>query len=56
MNPSLGSIASLLAATVSEIITGNTRSGVWNITNRKSWRLKHGLLVPYVSTFLIFDL
>jgi hypothetical protein len=54
MNPSLGSVASLLAATVSEILTGNTRSGVWNITNRKSWKLKHGPLVSYVSTFLFF--
>jgi hypothetical protein len=55
MNPSLGSVASLLAATVSEIMTGNTRSGVWNITNSKSWKLKHGSLVPYLSTFFIFD-
>ena len=51
MNPSRGSVDSLLAATVSEIMTGSTRSGVWNITNRKLWKLKHDPLALYVSTF-----
>jgi len=53
MNLSSGSVYSLLAATVNEIMTGSTRSGIWNITNRKSWKLKHGPWRPMYRFFFI---
>jgi hypothetical protein len=54
MNPSRGSVDSFLAGTVNEIMTGSKRSGVWNITNRKLWKLKQGPLALYVSTLFYF--